>query len=1460
MQQQQQHHAGGGGGGGKRPPPAARGEAERKADEAVVGLLRRLQRSHKEGQQQQQQEQQEGQELELNGLGLQRLPGSLLRHLELETGHHNGASGLSLGHRLRRLSLRSNLLSSLPRELIYLRNLEVLNLDGNRLESLCAEVLRVPTAKRYPIPRDVSAGGGEAVLSYLRAYERVAREQKLPLRFDHEAHYQRSTIPKMHCRLCGRSVCGRCTDTGEAPPIPFLDREWERVQQQQQQQQQHDHPEAVRRTVCHECADALHASPLKKSFEVAPVLSRVRTFDEVFDALSKGPTKEGAAPYNGSGSRRISLSMDRGENGGSSSSRPPRSGPLGNGAPPLAREGRQQQQQQGREEAAALAARLREVEGQLSARDDDVKAARRKLAEAREQRHRESDQVRELTQALEEAQERAARADREAQRREAEKEREAAVAELRQKAHEWRMREEHAREEALRRQAEHARKTEEALLAQEAERRKRTHSDHATAIAALQDRIDELQARLADAQAQLLKANNEAAAASKDVVAPVGGAGGEGEGERGAAAAAPSSTQPGALSKAAAAEEELARVVAERARLEERLKDARGRVMEVIEESGAAVAEERRRVKELEDLNFQQRKKIADLAARLELSAAGCPPSTATTATSNVAAESAASAASAKREEGLLAEKELVRLRERTRDLEHALERKGRRESQMIVQLQHLEMREREREEAERRTREHEAVCAEWTRKEALARQERERLQAALADEARQRREERERERAKTQRMVRDLETLEAQLEQLRVRQADHQRLEARARDLDALRATLEARVADLEARLRGEGRAESEVVTDLRARLDAADQRHADVAAQLAQATLGRDSLQTQVHALQRQLDHSTAQAREQLAHLQARLAEVQQPAAAAPSALTLTEGGPPAAAAAAATAGEAPPPARSVSDRTLVGKPSASLESKRSMSLEETARRIKHLKQELKNAKKAKKVLKRSSSRGSSRGSSDSLSSSTDDDESELESDFSETETETETETDEASDAEDGEGGAGNAPSSSSGGKSRKKRLGKWGRLSISNVRDLASRDSSSSSAKEAAASSGGSSALPPATASSATTGKAITRHKRSLSFLAGRKKSTDSASASSSDDDSEASELDTESENEGEAKEKKQKASESTGRPQRGHRRSHSLLGGMTKFLPGGDDGKAGEKDDGREKEKEKAREEKERKRREKEQKRKEREELIRQLKKEERQERKKEREKKGRTSRKKPLKGREVFGVGIKELCEKDPTHPIPQVVKLIAEYLESSGAMEVEGLFRVPGQSMIMSRLKDDFDAAGLGNEAAVAASFLDYDSHDVAGLLKLFLKMLPEPVMTYALYDDFVRLQVEFEKKGGDDTASVKAEHLANFVALLRKLPPDNLRFFLFLAKFLHKVSLVSEKNKMSAGNLAIVFAPNVLCPATPDLNYQMRMPTLSALVEFAIAHAYALAMHLDNTAKPKPAAPVIAS
>lgn len=41
--------------------------------------------------------------------------------------------------------------------------------------------------------RDVRAGGGETVLEYLRAYERVLRDQKLAIHFDPEAHFRVSS-------------------------------------------------------------------------------------------------------------------------------------------------------------------------------------------------------------------------------------------------------------------------------------------------------------------------------------------------------------------------------------------------------------------------------------------------------------------------------------------------------------------------------------------------------------------------------------------------------------------------------------------------------------------------------------------------------------------------------------------------------------------------------------------------------------------------------------------------------------------------------------------------------------------------------------------------------------------------------------------------------------------------------------------------------------------------------------------------------------------------------------------------------------------------------------------------------------------------------------------------------------------------------------------------------------------
>ncbi|XP_026680988.1 rho GTPase-activating protein 92B [Diaphorina citri] len=66
-------------------------------------------------------------------------------------------------------------------------------------------------------------------------------------------------------------------------------------------------------------------------------------------------------------------------------------------------------------------------------------------------------------------------------------------------------------------------------------------------------------------------------------------------------------------------------------------------------------------------------------------------------------------------------------------------------------------------------------------------------------------------------------------------------------------------------------------------------------------------------------------------------------------------------------------------------------------------------------------------------------------------------------------------------------------------------------------------------------------------------------------------------------------------------------------------------------------------------------------------------------------------------------------------------------------MDEEGLFRVTGGASKVKRLKTCLDAHCIKFEDA-----LEYDAHVLAGVLKLYLRELPEPLLTYALYEDWL--------------------------------------------------------------------------------------------------------------------------
>ena len=94
------------------------------------------------------------------------------------------------------------------------------------------------------------------------------------------------------------------------------------------------------------------------------------------------------------------------------------------------------------------------------------------------------------------------------------------------------------------------------------------------------------------------------------------------------------------------------------------------------------------------------------------------------------------------------------------------------------------------------------------------------------------------------------------------------------------------------------------------------------------------------------------------------------------------------------------------------------------------------------------------------------------------------------------------------------------------------------------------------------------------------------------------------------------------------------------------------------------------------------------------------------------------------------------------------------------------------------------------------------DIHSVSSLLKMYFRELPDPVCTFSLYDRFVSAVQSTDE---DDERSCELRKV------LGCLPRPNHRTLASLVKHLHRVSLHSESTGMTARNLAIVWAPNLL-------------------------------------------------
>ncbi|CAH8647296.1 unnamed protein product [Schistosoma intercalatum] len=179
------------------------------------------------------------------------------------------------------------------------------------------------------------------------------------------------------------------------------------------------------------------------------------------------------------------------------------------------------------------------------------------------------------------------------------------------------------------------------------------------------------------------------------------------------------------------------------------------------------------------------------------------------------------------------------------------------------------------------------------------------------------------------------------------------------------------------------------------------------------------------------------------------------------------------------------------------------------------------------------------------------------------------------------------------------------------------------------------------------------------------------------------------------------------------------------------------------------------------------------------------------------------------GGALFGTHLDEVFPytRSDNQFLPRVVYETVQFIRENG-LDAEGIFRKCGKQNSIQSLADSYDLACPGPILIPN----EHDVHLVSGLLKYYLRELPEPVIPYKYYDKL--------KAAGYRIADGK--ELSDFINLFDNLPSPNYNLLKYLCEFLYEVSEHEKQNRMSVASLASMFAPNFLRQQDEDPYIEM--------------------------------------
>ncbi|KAL9136564.1 MAG: hypothetical protein Q9175_002219 [Cornicularia normoerica] len=224
------------------------------------------------------------------------------------------------------------------------------------------------------------------------------------------------------------------------------------------------------------------------------------------------------------------------------------------------------------------------------------------------------------------------------------------------------------------------------------------------------------------------------------------------------------------------------------------------------------------------------------------------------------------------------------------------------------------------------------------------------------------------------------------------------------------------------------------------------------------------------------------------------------------------------------------------------------------------------------------------------------------------------------------------------------------------------------------------------------------------------------------------------------------------------------------------------------------------------------------------------------------------------GRRAFGVQTPLPFFADRSVRLPRVLRETTSFVIMDDNIKAEGIFRVSARAQTVEILKEAYDRGqkfivwkeintvlassyhreGIGHVWVEEPDHAEgYELHVAAVLIKLWYKELKEPIFPSSSYQ-------ALEKYYGNPNVSLEVQHLLQMLSdddewspISSKMSRQILR--MHLLPLLSRVAAFQDRNQMTPENLAVCFAPSLLCGPDPIEDLKMSTTVRRILVAMIV-------------------------